>query len=406
MTIRTILAILLIPVLFWSCSDKAKDGTETILIDHNYLSSVKNGIENKDPALLNAYSKLLEDAQVSLLADPMSVIDKKTLPPSGSKNDYASYSRYWWPNPDKPDGLPFIRRDGETNPNSQSLDFSDRQRLGDLARHSETLGLSYYFTEDDKYAIKVAELLRIWFIDQATRMNPNVNHAQIRPGHNEGSKSGVLDGRLLIQALEASLLIKQSGALSEKEQNELKEWARQYFVWLTTNPMALEEAEAKNNHGSFYDVQALYFALYTDHQKAAKEIATNFTKQRLHQQIKPDGSMPEEMARTRPLFYSMFNLHAMFVFAHLAEKLGINIWEGESEPSRLRKALDYITPYADAKNSWPKQAVKEVDRMDLFPILLMANQQYPDGHYLKMAEHLPIENRKNHRSNLALPLMR
>ena len=48
----------------------------------------------------------------------------KLFPPSGNKNNYASYSRYWWPDPAKADGLPYIRRDGETYPGSQSLTAS------------------------------------------------------------------------------------------------------------------------------------------------------------------------------------------------------------------------------------------------------------------------------------------
>jgi len=107
---------------------------------------------------------------------------------TGDKHDYASYSRYWWPDPNKSDGLPYIRRDGETYPNSQSPKESDRPRIGEFGVNTEILGLAYYITGEEKYAQKAAELIRVWFLDSLTYMNPNVNHAQCRLGHNNGRR--------------------------------------------------------------------------------------------------------------------------------------------------------------------------------------------------------------------------
>ncbi|MEL6987247.1 MAG: alginate lyase family protein, partial [Bacteroidota bacterium] len=261
-------------------------------------------------------------------------------------------------------------------------------------------------TGKQEYAKKAAELIRVWFLDETTRMNPNLNHAQCRLGHNNGSKSGVLDGRLMIRALEGSLLIKGSFELSEKEYKALKIWAKAYFEWLTTNELAVQEAASKNNHGCYYDAQAIYFALYSENFEAAKHIANNFIENRILYQIKTDGSMPKEVARTRPLFYSIYNLHAMFIVAHLAEKVDVNIWQFDERNPRLRAGLDYLVPYVDQEKLWPKPTIGEVNRMELFPILHMANQVYPEGNYLDFAKKLPFEKRKIHRSNIAFPLMR
>lgn len=399
--------ILIVPILLiFACKsiDLDKQYAETILIDAEYLENSKRQIENKDPKVRFAFEQLIVDAEEALKEGPFSVTDKVKLPPSGDKHDYASYSRYWWPDLNQPDGLPYIRRDGETNPESQSLKESDRQRIGALGINTETLGLAYYLTGEEKYAEKAAQLLRVWFLDEATRMNPNVNHAQCRPGHNNGSKSGVLDGRLLIHALEGSMLIASSSALSNTELKKLKTWAGDYLEWLMTNKMALEEAASKNNHGSFYDVQALYFALYAGNHQAATQVARTFVQRRILSQIRPDGSMPEEMARTRPLFYSIYNLHAMFLVAHLAEKVDVDIWKAED--SRLRIGLDFLVPYADSEKIWPHPTIRETDRMELLTILKMADRAYPDGNYMNAAEILPFEKRRNHRSNLVLPLMR
>jgi len=399
----TLLAFVLI-----SCmeSDSLDLSAETILIDKAYLEKTKTRIENNESNIKEAFELLIEDAEAALNKGPYSVTDKEKLPPSGDKHDYASYSRYWWPDPDQPDGLPYIRRDGETNPASQSLKESDRQRIGGIGKNVETLGLAYYFTENERYAEKAAQLLRVWFLDEETRMNPNVNHAQCRPGHNTGTKSGVLDGRLLTRALEGSLLISNSPALSNEERRALKLWARDYFEWLTSSNLALQEAASKNNHGSYYDAQAMYFALYSENQKAATEIAERFIENRLFSQIQPDGSMPEEMKRTRPLFYSIYNLHAMFLVAHLAEKVNVDVYQRDNDDSRLRTALDYLVPYTDSKKSWPQPTLRETDRMELFPILKMAEEVYIDGNYFEQADKLSLERRKIDRVNLAFPLMR
>ncbi len=404
------LLIILLFSLFvtYSCSNHEvkTEYAATLLMDSAYLASAKNRIQNNDPTLKFAFDRLMKEADKALKEGPFSVTDKEKLPPSGNKHDYASYSRYWWPDATKPDGLPYIWRDGETNPDSQSLQYSDRQRIGAFGRNTETLALAYYLTGNEKYAKKAAELLRVWFLNEETKMNPNVNHSQIRLGHNNGTKSGVLDGRLMIHAFEGALLIKGSSALSDTEQKELKQWAAMYFEWLTTSELALKEADSKNNHGSFYDVQAMYFALYSGNKAAATQIAQRFIEKRLYAQIEPDGAMPKEMARTRPLFYSIYNLHAMFVVAHLAQKVNVDIWNAGEETSRLKTALDYLVPYADSNKPWPHPTIGETDRMKLYNILQMADRAYPNQNYLEKATILPLEKRKVLRSNIGLPLIR
>ncbi|MBX2815640.1 MAG: alginate lyase family protein [Saprospiraceae bacterium] len=186
----------------------------------------------------------------------------------------------------------------------------------------------------------------------------------------------------------------------------LQAWAASYLEWLTTDELALAEAASKNNHGTFYDVQVLYFALYTDNHKKAIQIANGFWQNRIREQIRPDGTMPEELARTRPLFYSIFNLHAMYLAAHLAESVGVDLWQAEQPTSRLRAALDNLLPYADPQKAWPTATVSEVNRMELYALLQLADRAYPDGAYLEHSQLLPSEDRSVDRSHLVLPFMR
>ncbi len=386
--------------LIGACTSEDIDMAPTLLMDAKYLQNTKSKINQHDSQLKPAFDQLLADAEIALQEGPFTVTDKTVLPPSGNKHDYASYSRYWWPDTNKVDGLPYLRKDGETNPASQSLEASDRQRIGALGLNCETLGLAYYLTGDQRYAEKVAELLRVWFLDSLTCMNPNLNHAQCRPGHNQGSKTGVLDGRLMVRALEGGQLIANSSALSYQEYAEIKSWSKQYFKWLTTNELALQEAASNNNHGSYYDLQALYFALYSGHRDRAKQIAEQIYESRVLAQIKPDGTMPKELARTRPLFYSIYNLGALSLVAHLAKEVDVDIWQGGRSDSRLRAAIDFVAPYADPNKQWPQPTLGDADRTELYSILQMAQEAFPDGNYLQAAENLPSSKRQVLRSNL------
>jgi len=400
-----ILLTLILNITIGACNSSEAE-TPTILINYEYLKQSKINIEKGDTILKAAFDKLIERADKALEEGPFSVTHKETLPPSGNKQDYISYSRYWWPDPNKKDGLPYIRKDGETNPDSQSPKKSDRPRIGSFGENTETLGLAYYLTGNQKYAKKAAELLRVWFLEEATKMNPNLNQAQCRLGHNNGTKSGVLDGRLMIRALEGALLIAGSSELSKSEMNSLKAWTNKYYKWLTTNEMALDEAASNNNHGCYYDVQVLYLALFSENYEAAKNVAQKFLSDRVYLQIEPDGSMPKEIARTRPLFCSIYNLHAMFLVAHLAQKVEVDIWEANEKYSRLKSALDYIVPYVDSNKKWPSPTIGEADRMDFYTILKMAYIIYPSKNYSQKINELPLEKRKTDIANLAFPVMR
>src|SRR5437868_6138387 len=80
------------------------------------LAKTKQEISENNAAVMPA-AKSLRGAADKVVVGPLySVVNKEFLPPSGDKHDYMSMGTYWWPNPNTTNGLPYVRRDGQANP--------------------------------------------------------------------------------------------------------------------------------------------------------------------------------------------------------------------------------------------------------------------------------------------------
>ena len=319
-----------------------------------HLAQVKKSIEM--PFYTNAYQALIKEANGLLDAEPLSVMMKESAPISGNMHDYMSLARYFWPDPSKPDGLPYISRDGLSNP---ELEKYDRNRLGTTAHRISTLALAWYFSNDEKYAQKATELLRVWFINKDTYMNPNLNYAQVSRGHNgnKGRSYGVIDGYSFIEMLDGVQLLENSKSFTKKDSKQLKKWFTKFLDWMWTNPQAIEEGKAKNNHSIAYDTQIIAYALYTGNLEIAKEVINAFPEKRIFKQVEPDGRQPHELKRTLAFHYSQYNLTHFIDIFQMAKKIGINIDNATSEDGRnFYKAMDFIAHYiGKSQEEWPYQ---------------------------------------------------
>jgi hypothetical protein len=375
----------------------------TFLLEPVHLHDVRQRIAAGDKTLAPALNALEREAKGELKAGPFSVMTKEKMPPSGDKHDFMSQAPYFWADPKSSNGLPYIRRDGERNPEIYKL--TDRRNLGRLIGAVETLSLAWYFTTNHAYAESAASLLRIWFLDPATRMNPNFEFAQAVPGVNTGRGTGLIETAGLTSLVDSIGLLAGSKAWTQVDQDGMQEWFSRFLKWMQESKNGRAEAAAKNNHGSWYDVQVASFSMFVGKTDEAREVIEAAKKKRIAFQIKPDGRQPLELERTKAWGYSIFNLRALMSLATVGERVGIDLWHFETSDGRsIRKALDYLIPFALKQKNWPYQQLDGFSGNDLASSLRLAARKYPEANYRAPLSKFKASNPAD-RSNLLRPVV-
>ncbi len=362
--------------------------------DGAHLAKVKACLEQ--PAYSTAYHQLKDEADGLMQVEPVSVMMKEKAAVSGDKHDYMSLSRYFWPDPSKPDGLPYISRDGVSNP---ELEKYDRGRLALMAGRVTTLSLAWYFSGDERYAQKAVEHLRVWFLDKATRMNPNLDYAQTIPGKfgGKGRCYGVIDGYSFVKMLDAVQMLEGSKAFTAKDSKALKQWFSQFLNWILTSQQGIEEGNQKNNHATAHDVQVIAYARYVGNKKVMEQYLSQFYEKRMKTQIEPDGRQPYELSRTLAFGYSQYNLTHIIDVMQMARTVmgaeGQALLGGTEGLALCEKAADFLAQYLGKKvEQWPYQQISEWDykqnelAKDLYRLYLLDPQRKD---YLQLAkEHV------------------
>jgi hypothetical protein len=356
-----------------------------------YLYPVKNlviakqWVARNDPSIMAPYAHLMGKAHAALLAKAESVMDKSLVAASGNKHDFFSYGPYWWPDPKKPDGRPYIWRDGHIYPESKI--GTDSWPFWRTCKNAETLAYAYYFTGQKDYAEKAAELIRVWFLNPATAMNPSANYGQAIPGVIDGRGEGVIEMRHLILVTEAIALIEPSGAWTKDDQSAFRHWLEQYYDWLTHTKQSISQGATGNNHMSWRDVQLVLFSLVLGKPDYARALLQKEFPRLLNMQIKSKGEQSRELVRADPLEYSLFNLEALFQLEILGDYVGVDCWKiTAKDGGGLYAALDYLAPYTDAGLPWPESEVRTVNRKRLLPLLAQAYAQNKDIRYRSLLD--------------------
>lgn len=375
---------------------------QVFLLDPQTLAQTKRRAAAGDPQLAAALARLERDAEKSLKVEPLSVTWTDKIPPSGDKHDYMSMAKYYWPNPNSPNGLPYVVRDGETNPETKS--FPALLAMEGVCHHVPTLALAYYLRGREPYAAGAAKLLRAFFLNPATRMNPNLEYAQFIPGKNTGRGTGIIETTGLSSLIDAVGMLSGSKAWTAADQKGMEVWFRAYLRWLLTSKGGQAEGKATNNHGCWYDVQTASMALFVGDSGTARQILAGVLPRRIASQIEPDGQMPRELKRTKSFSYCIFNLRALFDLAALGDRVGVDLWNARTPDGRgIRKALDFMLPYTVGGQPWQGQQITKFDPDEIIPLLRRAALAYHDPQYEAMIAKLPDSAGPANRLNLLYP---
>ena len=350
----------------WGLCASLQAAEKLLLMQEARLGQLKSAYKGKEdpnvPAEAKAMAtKIVKEADKRVGKPVITITGNENLQASKDPHDYFSIGRYFWPDPSKSDGLPWINRDGETNPDA--VKASDEKKLGEMIHAVEYLSLAYYLTEDERYGAEAARILRGFFLDAETKMNPHLDYGQSVPGKATGRGWGLIDTRGFMILPDVLNLLEKCPAWTAKDREGMKAWWTAYGNWMQTSKIGLQEKSAPNNHGAAYDVQLSAVLVMAEKEEDAKKVLGESLPARLDAHITPEGKQPREVARTKSWSYSCFNLKNICKGSVMAMSLGIDLWNHEGEGGRgsLKKAMLYLVPFLKNPEEWSEKQITKFD---------------------------------------------
>jgi Alginate lyase len=335
--------------------------------------------------------RVIRDAKRYLAEKPRTITSSHSDRTLGSLHDFFSEGDYWWPDPKNPGG-PYIRRDGESNPDNF---VAHREVLMRLSVVVPALAAAWRLTGEKVYAAKAREHVVAWFIDPATRMNPNLQYAQAIKGVTTGRGTGIIDTIHLVEVTRAVRVMKDSGVwTSPDEYAEVQAWFKDYVRWMTTSKNGIEERDATNNHGSCWVMQVAAFASFTDDHEQMQFCADRFRNKLIPEQVASDGSLPMELARTKPYSYSLFDMDILSTICQILSTESDSLWAFSMKDGRsMQKVIGYMEPFIVDKSKWPKAPDVEYfnDLPARQPSLLFGGLAYGEAEWINLWKRLNPE---------------
>ena len=339
-----------------------------------------------EPMAVAGVRSIIHEANSALTAGPYALVHKEHPLPGVDPHEYVSLAPYFWPNPDTKNGLPYVRHDGQRNPEIREY---DARPFGEMSGHVKSLAMGYYFTGDERYAARATLLIRTWFLDPATRMNPDLQHAQLVKGVNDGRGTGIIESIRLIDVLDSVGMLQGSKSWTSEDQDGIHRWMSDYVKWMHDSKNGQAEEAATNNHGCWYDVQYTAFNLFLGRPDAARETAESAKEHRIAQQIQPDGTLPRELARTNSFGYCTFCLSAMTELADLGKRVDVDLWSFKTKDGRsIELAINWMLPYVTGQERWKHQQISKYAPASFLTILHRAYRATHDPAYEKVIAHL------------------
>ena len=335
----------------------------------------------------------LQKAEQALRGKHQFITDHPAPLSEGGPHDYYSNADYWWPNPDTPDGMPCVCRDGESNPGNFNF---HRQALRECRTRAAHLAAACKLTGDEKYASTAATLLEGFFVSEETKMNPRLPYAQAVPGQRGGKTCGIIDTLHLAEVPYAAQALKGSPHMTAALAGGLKGWFGEYLHWLKTDPFGITEMNWGNNHTITWHVQAASFARFIGDEETLAFCRDAYKSVILPKQMAPDGSFPRETRRTKPYGYSIFTVDNLLILCHILSSRDENLWEFALPDGRgAQLALEFLYPWLLDRSAWPY--ARDVEHFDDWPAamagFLFAGIHLGEEKYIRLWQSLDPDPR-------------
>lgn len=331
--------------------------------------------------------RVLRIANSFLDEAPVTITSYKAERSSGGLHDYYSEGTYWWSNPDDPSG-PYIRRDGIKNPENFEEHSHAVRRFSVI---SSALTAAYVVSGEEKYARKAVHHFEAWFVNSETRMNPSLLYAQAIKGVVTGRGIGLIDMIHLIEVVRSIMVLESKQVIEKNQLVKIKTWFMEFLTWMTTHQYGLDEKNNGNNHSTWWAAQVAMYSLLVGDKKNFESCKSYLAEQVLTKQMAEDGSFPEELKRTKPYSYSLFNLEGTIALAKILSLGGIDVWNLKVERGKsVKSAIDFMLPFIEDKSKW--QYPKDVENYDRLPVrmenLLFSACAYNDERCLNIWKKL------------------
>ncbi|MCL4482968.1 MAG: alginate lyase family protein [Bacteroidetes bacterium] len=261
-----------------------------------------------------------------------------------------------------------------------------------LSEITATLTSAWLLTGKAEYSAKALEHLNAWFVDTTTLMNPNMLYAQAIWGRFTGRGIGLIDAYHLVEVTQSAKILIDKGAIANDQAIKIKAWFSQFLTWMTTHPYGITEMNATNNHGTCWVATASAMATLVGDENVRKMCTDRFKNVLLPAQMALDGSFPQELKRTKPFGYSLFNMDAFCNVARILSSSTDNLFEyTTSDGKSLKKGMEFIYPFIADKTTWP--FAKDIYIWDEWPVrqscLLFAGIAYQNERYIQTFLKLP-----------------
>jgi len=391
------LALLFATLALWDARAFAT-GVPMTLVSEDEAEPIHSAIIRKETWTLEPVRRLRAEADRRLREGPWSVTFDRPPGVNIDSHDFYSEAPYWWPVAEDP-SAPYVRREGQLNP---SRFLANKNALNSMCDAVFSLGSAAFLLDNPQYAQRAARVIRTWFLDPKTRMNPTLDYAQAIRNVNTGRGAGIIDGRYLIRAIQGMEFLAQTNTWDPKEQVAVHKWFEDYLHWLTTSQNGIDEKTSGNNHASWWTAQVAAIATFGQDDKMRQTAFKYYSDRIFPRQIKADGSAPREEVRSRSLSYSVFNLEAMTTVCRIAQVQGSNLWSVQGKgKATLATVIDYLEPYLADPKKWSREQVADFqsDGLDFLAfagmgmkrpeyVALFRKLERPEGAWLSMVDLL------------------